>query len=76
MYWYGVPNEITGLNLATCIWQSQEHAIAVNSLPHHVRARKLAAESFEVYSLGRYLLRKEKGQSGVTIEPYVDEVVE
>jgi hypothetical protein len=22
MYWYGVPNETTGSNLATCIWQS------------------------------------------------------
>lgn len=22
MYWYGVPDEQTGSNLATCIWQS------------------------------------------------------
>jgi hypothetical protein len=22
MYWYGVPDEVTGSNLATCIWQS------------------------------------------------------
>ncbi|TFY78482.1 hypothetical protein EWM64_g5532, partial [Hericium alpestre] len=28
MYWYGIPDAETGLNLATCIWQSRAHAIA------------------------------------------------
>jgi hypothetical protein len=32
---------------------------------------KLAAESYEIYSLERHVLRKEKGKSGVTIEPYI-----
>ncbi|THH04389.1 hypothetical protein EW146_g10192, partial [Bondarzewia mesenterica] len=27
MYWYGIPDPETGLNLATCIWQSRAHAI-------------------------------------------------
>ena len=71
MYWYGAPNEATGLNLATCIWQSREHAIRVSSLPQHAKAMGLAAKSFEVYSLERYLLRKEEGQPGVTVEPYI-----
>jgi len=71
MYWYGIPNTQTGMNLATCIWQSRKHAITANSRPHHVRAMKLAAASFEVYTLERYTLRKTKGQKGVTVEPFV-----
>jgi hypothetical protein len=31
---------------------------------------KFAAESYEIYSLERFVLRKDKGQSGVAIEPY------
>ncbi|KAG8899485.1 hypothetical protein FRB99_006690 [Tulasnella sp. 403] len=71
MYWYGVPDPVTGLNLATCIWQSRAHAVAANSRPHHIRAMKLAASSYEVYTLERHVLRKEKGATGVTIEEFV-----
>ncbi|KAH7923722.1 hypothetical protein BV22DRAFT_1014785 [Leucogyrophana mollusca] len=70
MYWYGVPNEETGMNLATCVWQSRKHAIAANSRPHHIRAMKLAASSYEVYHLERYKLSKVKGEAGLTIEPF------
>jgi len=70
MYWYGIPNPQTGMNLATCIWQSRKHAIAANSRPHHVRAMKLAAAWFEVYTLERHTLRKVKGQKGVIVEPF------
>lgn len=70
MYWYGIPNPATGMNLATCIWQSRKHAIAANSRPHHVRAMKLAAASFEVYCLERHRLTKVKGQKGVQVEPF------
>ncbi|KAJ2931480.1 hypothetical protein H1R20_g5597, partial [Candolleomyces eurysporus] len=70
MYWYGIPNPETGMNLATCIWQSRQHAVAANSRPHHIKAMRLAAQSYEVYSLNRYVLRKSKGERHVTIEPY------
>jgi hypothetical protein len=68
MYWYGIPNSQTGMNLATCVWQSRKHAIAANSRPYHIQAMKLAAASFEVYDLERHILRKAKGQKGVTVE--------
>lgn len=32
---------------------------------------KFAAESYEIYSLERHVLRKDKGQTSVTIEPYI-----
>lgn len=70
MYWYGIPNAETGMNLATCIWQSRKHAVAANSRPHHIKAMTLAAASFEVYNLERHVLRKEKGSKGVTVEPF------
>ena len=70
LYWYGIPHPETGLNLATCIWQSRAHAIAANSKPHHVRAMRLAAASYERYELARYRLRKVKGESVLRVEPY------
>ena len=70
MYWYGTPHPVTGMNLATCIWQSRQDAIAANSRPHHIRAMRLAAASYDHYTLRRFWLRKVKGERGVTIEPF------
>ncbi|KAJ7045507.1 hypothetical protein C8F04DRAFT_1065046 [Mycena alexandri] len=70
MYWYGIPNQKTGMNLATCIWQSRKHAIAANSRPHHIQAMTLAVASYEVYDLERHVLRKASGSTGVTVEPF------
>lgn len=70
MYWYGVPSPVTGLNLATCIWQSREHAILANSRPNHLRAAKLAKAAYEMYVLERWVVRKVKGETGVFLEPY------
>jgi len=58
MYWYGVPHPATRDNLATCIWQSRAHAVAANSRPYHAKAARLAAASYEMYTLERYILRK------------------
>ncbi|KAF9519213.1 hypothetical protein BS47DRAFT_1337441 [Hydnum rufescens UP504] len=70
MYWYGEPNPRTRNNLATCIWQSRAHAIAANAQPYHRCAAKLAEASYETYVLERWVLTKEKGSTGVSIEPY------
>ncbi|KAH9931141.1 uncharacterized protein BXZ73DRAFT_90216 [Epithele typhae] len=70
LYWYGTPHPTNGLNLATCIWQSRAHAAAANSRPHHVRAMRLAAASYERYDLERYRLQKRKGERGVHVEAY------
>lgn len=70
MYWYGVPDPETGLNLATCIWQSRGHAIAANSRPKHAQAAKLAKSSFSVYQLERYVLKKSKGYIALEIQDY------
>lgn len=58
------------MNLATCIWQSRKHAIAANSQPLHIKAMRLAADSYEVYNLERHVLRKVAGSTFVTVEPY------
>jgi hypothetical protein len=71
MYWYGIPNPETGMNLATCIWLSRKHALAALSKPYHAKAMRLAAASFEVYELTRYILRKPAGQTGVYLEPFL-----
>ncbi|KAI0374190.1 hypothetical protein BV20DRAFT_607218 [Pilatotrama ljubarskyi] len=70
LYWYGTPHPETGLNLATCIWQSRNHAAAANSRPHHIRAMRLAAASYERYELERHRLRKVKGETHLRVEPY------
>jgi len=70
LYWYGIPHPVTELNLATCIWQSRQHAIAASSHPHHVRAMRLAAASYERYELSRYRLKKVKGETGLRLALY------
>jgi len=70
LYWYGVPDPETGMNLATCIWQSRKHAIAANSRPHHIQAMKLAAASYEIYNLERFRLSKVKGEKGIFVEDF------
>ncbi|KDN44487.1 hypothetical protein RSAG8_05534, partial [Rhizoctonia solani AG-8 WAC10335] len=70
MYWYGVPDAETGDNLATCVWQSRAHAVAANSRPHHIKAMRLAAASFEYYRLERYALKKWKGTPQLEVVPY------
>ena len=70
LYWYGIPHQETGLNLATCIWQSRAHAIAANSRPHHIRAMRLAAASYERYELRRYRIRKIRDDPVLRVEPY------
>ncbi|KAG5653039.1 hypothetical protein H0H81_002556 [Sphagnurus paluster] len=71
LYWYGIPNPTTGMNMATCIWQSRNHAIAGTFRPAHAKAMRLAATSYEVYSLERHILRKQRGTHGVIVEPYL-----
>jgi len=75
LYWYGLPNPETGMNLATCIWQSRKHATAANSRPHHIQAMRLAAQVYDAYSLERYVLRKIQGEEGVTIETFTGDEV-
>ena len=72
LYWYGTPHPVTGLNLATCIWQSRAHAIKANSRPHHIRAMRLAAAAYECYELERWRLQKVRGERGLRIERYVE----
>ncbi|QRV94116.1 hypothetical protein RhiJN_22134 [Ceratobasidium sp. AG-Ba] len=70
MYWYGVPDPETGDNLATCVWQSRAHAVAANSRPHHIKAMRLAAASFEYYTLERHVIRRWRGVPGLEVVPY------
>lgn len=64
------------MNLACCIWQSRKHALAAVSLPHHAKAMSLADEVYEVYHLERYVLRKTRGEEGLTVETYEEGDVE
>ncbi len=71
MYWYGTPDPETGLNLATCVWQSRASAVAANSRPHHIRAMRQAASAYEMYELERWTLRKKAGSRYPEVLPYV-----
>lgn len=70
MYWYGVPHPISGVNLATCIWQSRTAARKAIGGPEHIKAMRLASVSYDFYRLERYVLRKVKGEEGVSVEEY------
>ncbi|KAM0748996.1 hypothetical protein T439DRAFT_382084 [Meredithblackwellia eburnea MCA 4105] len=70
-YWYGVPNEF-GSNLATCIWMSRKHAVQASSGQKHIEAMRLATAMYANYDLERYVLRKVKGETGVSVERWVE----
>ncbi|KAK4685862.1 hypothetical protein P7C73_g4284, partial [Tremellales sp. Uapishka_1] len=69
MYWYGVPDE-SGLNLATCIWQSRKHAINAISGPKHVKAMREAKDAYEIYELERWILSKDLGERGLRLRKW------
>lgn len=71
MYWYGIPDSETGVNLATCVWQSRAHAIAASSRPDHIRAMRLAGSSYETYEMQRWTLRKTAGSHRLEVLPFV-----
>ncbi|OCF36937.1 hypothetical protein I316_01535 [Kwoniella heveanensis BCC8398] len=66
MYWYGVPDH-TGMNLATCIWQSRRHAIKAISGPKHMKAMKETEGAYETYALERWVLSTSVGDKGVEL---------
>jgi len=70
MYWYGVPDSVTGANLATCIWTSQDYARRASKLPLHREAVRHAVDAYESFDLSRYAVVKRKGEDGVRIEPW------
>ena len=72
MYWYGTPDPGTGLNLATCVWESRASALAAISLPLHIRAMRQAAAAYEIYELERWTLRKTAGSRFLEVLPYVE----
>jgi hypothetical protein len=74
MYWYGVPDSVTGANLATCIWTSQEHARRASALPLHRWAVKYAVDAYQDFELSRYAVVKRDGEEGVRIEPWRSDV--
>ncbi|WVF71672.1 hypothetical protein IAT40_006480 [Kwoniella sp. CBS 6097] len=69
MYWYGVPDH-TGLNLATCIWQSRRHAIKAISGPKHMKAMKETEGAYETYALERWVLSTSVGERGVELKKW------
>ncbi|GAA5851637.1 hypothetical protein JCM8547_001159 [Rhodosporidiobolus lusitaniae] len=61
------PHDLSGRNLATCIWTSRAHALAAMKGPKHIEAARLAKRTYESFTLERYVLRKEKGARGVRV---------
>ncbi|GAA5837913.1 hypothetical protein JCM11251_004697 [Rhodosporidiobolus azoricus] len=66
------PFDLSGRNLATCIWSSRAHALAAMKGPKHAAAARLAHRTYESYTLERYTLRKERGSRSVRVVPWQD----
>ena len=69
MYWSGTSDS-EGDNLSTCVWQSRQCAIAANTRPLHILATRVAITSYVSFTLERHVIRKVKGETGVTVEEY------
>ncbi|BGP00101.1 hypothetical protein NBRC10513v2_004324 [Rhodotorula toruloides] len=83
MYWLGAPfpsaseqdgapidDDLVGVNLATCIWNSRQDAIVAMRGEKHREAAKLASTTYETYQLERYIIRKEKGELGISVRDW------
>ncbi|HEX6506092.1 MAG TPA: hypothetical protein VF221_00520 [Chloroflexota bacterium] len=66
-YFRGVPNERREC-LSFCIWSSREEAARAARLPLHTLAMRMIDETYESYSLERYILRKRPGQKRLEAE--------
>jgi hypothetical protein len=66
---YGVPGP-KGENLATCIWQSKARAAKARNGPKHAEAVRLARHMYERYDLEHYVLRKNRGEKRLRVEPW------
>ncbi|GAA94171.1 uncharacterized protein L969DRAFT_93552 [Mixia osmundae IAM 14324] len=75
--WYGSPVARGlpggGSNLATCIWQSRAHALVANRGPKHAEAMRAARDMYEEYELERYVLVKQRDQTGLYTRPWKSE---
>ncbi|BGP32708.1 hypothetical protein JCM10296v2_004491 [Rhodotorula toruloides] len=83
MYWFGTPfpsaserdvapidDDLVDVNLATCIWNSRQDAIEAMRGEKHREAAKLASTTYETYQLERYIIRKEKGELGISVRDW------
>ena len=52
------------------LMDSRRHAIKAISGPKHLQAMKHAKNAYEVYDLERWVLRKEKGAKGLTLQKW------
>lgn len=75
-YWYGKPDNVTGENLATCVWTNRQDAMRASRLPMHARAAKESQQAFSQYDLFRYRVVKRAGETGVRIETWNENVDE
>lgn len=64
LYLTGMAFQETGMNLATCLWQSRKYAPAANSRPHLIKTMRLAVEVYDLFALERYMVRKIQGERG------------
>lgn len=69
-YWYGVPDILTGFNMATCIWTDPASARVASDLPKHNIAKEHARLAYATFDLSRYAVIKVKGELGVRVEPW------
>lgn len=69
--WQSRKHAIAGAANFPILLHDLMHTFAANSRPHHIRAMMLAKDSYEVYDLERYVLRKVAGVTGVTVQPFV-----
>ncbi|CAD6899753.1 unnamed protein product [Tilletia controversa] len=73
MYWYGAPHQVTGENLATCVWTSRQDAIQASNLPYHAEAAAHSLPAFRVFDLTRYAVRKVRGETKLRIDTWTED---
>ena len=66
-YFRGTPNDRREC-LSFCIWMNREEAMRAAQRPLHEAAKRVVDDTYEWYSLERYILRKSLGQDRLELQ--------
>ena len=70
-YWFGEP-DAEGRNLATCVWQTREHAVKGGQGPAHRKASRATHSMYTAWKIDRHRLSIADGAETWTIQEWTD----
>uniref|UniRef100_A0A060T244 ARAD1C22198p n=1 Tax=Blastobotrys adeninivorans TaxID=409370 RepID=A0A060T244_BLAAD len=71
-YWFGIPDDATGQNLATCLWVSKDHARKGGGGPAHRQGMRRVSKWFEHWHIEQHILTISNNAKEFRISKYLE----